>query len=57
MIKSMGKKISQSPEIMAFLLYSCSHFFILLNNGVYWDGWVLYESKKEGFGSGIYGLG
>ena len=43
----MGKKISQSPEIMAFLLYSCSHFFILLNNGVYWDGWVLYESKKE----------
>lgn len=33
--------------ILVFILYSLSHGMILLNQGIYWDDWVLYNVDKK----------
>jgi hypothetical protein len=49
----MFKKI----EGLAYLLFILSNFLILLNPGVYWDDWTLFNMNNEGIMSQFNGNG
>ena len=46
-IKIIDIKICRSDIVLIFILYTLSNGLILLNNGIYWDDWVLYNVDKD----------
>jgi len=40
-------KIKQQWLLIA-LIYAISNFFLLLNQGIYWDDWLIYNNSYEG---------
>lgn len=54
----MKKKI----EYLTYILYFISNVLMLLNPGVYWDDWVIYNMDENGimnqfYGNGVYPIG
>jgi len=39
--------IISNPLVLIFIFYTLSFGLILLNSGIYWDGWVLFNAKPN----------
>lgn len=44
---SIKNSIINKDILLVFILYSISHGLILINQGIYWDDWVLYNVDKQ----------
>jgi hypothetical protein len=53
----MIKKIISHPLVMFFFLYLLSYGLILINAGVYWDDWCIYNMSDEGISEAFIGNG
>jgi len=53
----MIKKNISHPLVTLFILYLLAYGFILINNGVWWDDWCLYNMKSEGIKDLCSGIG
>ena len=44
----MNINFSEKKSILLlFVIYFATNFFLLINDGIYWDDWVLYNQNAE----------
>ena len=53
----MIKKVIANPLVSLFVLYFLAFGFMLINAGVWWDDWCLYNMSAEGIKEPFIGNG
>lgn len=53
----MVRKITSNPLFTLFVLYLLAYGFMLINEGVWWDDWCIYNKNAEGITDAFTGNG